>query len=267
MTPVSAPTTRRPVTGLCRQNRREWLSPRPLSASRCRCRPASTPTPSAAGSFRAVRSSSSAASATRREPSRSPALHSAAARTTSDFTVCRAEPNAAAARSAPLGVVDRRRALAAGHRQFSATPRRAAPAAAQALARRSRSAARCSARADAANRPTPSASAASPISASAPASRSGPASANARPSQARARSCQPSWRRNDARVLWASDTNGPTRPAAQRGEIGQRAAVAALPAGGDGPQPQFVRGRRGGQRPAPGVVAERGVAIASCGWK
>ena len=65
--------------------------------------------------------------------------------------------------------------------------------------------ARCSNTAAAARRPTPSASAASPINASPAASGSSPASAHARPSQPRARLCQPSWRRNDACALWASE--------------------------------------------------------------
>ena len=224
----------------------------PLNASRCRYRPASDANAQRSGIIPRRSASSSAASATRREPSRSPAQHNAAASTTSDFTVCRAEPNAAGQRRRP-----RRRGPPPPHPDrgpspVQRTPRPSARAAAQAPARRSGRRRGCSARSDAANRPMPSASAASPISASAPASGSAPASADARPSQPRARSCQPSWRRNDARVLWASDTNGPRGPRRTRREIGQRAAVAALAAGDDGPQPQFMRGRRGGQRPAPG---------------
>ena len=66
--------------------------------------------------------SSSAASATRREPSRSPAQHSAAARTTSDFTVWRAEPSAAAAARAVSAWSTAVDALTAGHREFCGHP-------------------------------------------------------------------------------------------------------------------------------------------------
>ena len=149
----------------------------------------------------------------------------------------------------PLGVLHRRRALPVTIAS-SADTQPAARAAAQARARRSGRARAAAARADAANRPTPSASAASPISASAPASRSGPASADARPSQARA-SVVPAELAQERRPGAVRQRHQrAARPATHCGEIGQRAAVAALTAGGDGPQPQLMRGRRGGQRPA-----------------
>ena len=192
--------------------------------------------------------SPSAVSATRREPSRSPAQHNAAARMTSDFTACRAEPNAAASSTGRSAW-----ATAGGPHpgpsrvQRTPTPSAPEPRGAEPVDQLPGAA---SAAPDAANRPTPSASAASPMRASTPASSSEPASAHARPSHGRARSCQPSWRRNDARVLCASDATGPRRAASTAGQIGQRAAVAALSPGRDGAQPQFVRRRRGGQRPA-----------------
>ena len=43
-------------------------------------------------------------------------------------------------------------------------------------------------------------------------------------------------------------------------EVGQRAAVAALPGGGDGAEPQLGCRHRSRQRPHPGVAAERDVA-------
>ena len=201
----------------------------PLYASRCRYRPARTPTPSAAGSFRDVRCRSArcprpagSCPGHRRSTTPQPGRPRISRRVVPS--------RAPRLRTAPLGVLDGRRALAAGHGQF-----RGHPGHPHVQPRRyssvTRSAARCSARSDAANRPTPSASAASPISASAPASGSGPAAPTPGRPSARARSCQPSCRRNDARVLWASEPTGPAARGAQCGEIGQRAAVAALAAG------------------------------------
>ena len=82
------------------------------------------------------------------------------------------------------------------------------------------------------SRPTPSASAASPVNASPAASASPPDSVSARPSQPRARSCQPSWRRNDACALWASEAgtpDGATRRSAARSLRAARSGPARRP--------------------------------------
>ena len=123
----------------------------------------------------------------------------------------------------------------------------------------SSSPARRNAVADAANRPTPSASAASPMRASAPASGSAPAMRH-RPAVPPAGPVVPAELTQERRP-------GAVRQRRQRivaraagtGQVGHCAAVAALTAGGHGAQPQFVRRRRRRQRPASRVVTEGGV--------
>ncbi len=80
--------------------------------------------PAQAAPDRAASASASAASATRREPARSPALHNAAASTTSLLTRWRRRPGAASAgKLDPTpGVTHGRGAIAAGHRQFGPHP-------------------------------------------------------------------------------------------------------------------------------------------------
>ena len=165
---------------------------------------------------------SNAASATARARSMAPALHSAAASTTSLLTRCRAD--APSDRGHRLGQLDRfgrHGGRPTGRRRWPSPTRRPPIAGAPGAGRRtsagtSAESARVNNVAAAAKRPTPSASAASPISASARASGSAPASASARPSQPRASVCQPSWRKNDPCVLWASETNRPAGPLRRR---------------------------------------------------
>ncbi len=151
---------------------------------------------------------SSASSPTARARSTSPALHNAAAHTISLLARCRAD-TARSARPAATAWPACRTAAAPSPAAIASSAathaRRMASRGARACA--TSWSARRSSTADAANRPTPSASAARPISASAAASGSAPASARARPSHPRARACQPSCRRNDARVLWASEAS------------------------------------------------------------
>ena len=95
-----------------------------------------------------------------------PALHSAAASTTSLLTRCRAETPARRELDAPLRVPHGGAAVTGRHGQLRADPRTPAPQAGRADRNRrsARPPAASSSRADAANLPTPSASAASPTS-------------------------------------------------------------------------------------------------------
>ena len=172
-----------------------------------------------------------------------PELHSAAARTTWDFTTCRAEANRDArstARSAwPTDAAPSPMNIASSARTHaSRTGSRPAASVADEVTGSPQQPRRT-----AANRPTPRASAANPIRASACASTSGPATAQARPSHARAARCPPSCRRNDARVLRASDVSGSSGvERGERLEVGDGTGVAALTARRDGPQPHAVAG-------------------------
>ena len=139
----------------------------------------------------------------------------------------------------------------------SAPPTPAAPAsaAAAAVVDASRGARRFEQpRRDARTGPRPSASAASPISASAPASAvvAGQRTAPGRPTRARA-VCQPSWRRNDALVLSASDAAGRTATCADVVQFGSALPYRPCPPAATARSHRSWRRRRR-QRPAAGCA-------------
>ena len=234
-----------------------------LKALHFRYRSADTPAPTAA----AQDHRSACRPARRRQPSRERSRVAGAAQRRREHHVA-FDPVPAQRRQGPLGqfhpsvrMVQRRLPSTAGHRQFGTHPRQPdrqpgrRPQSSLAGPRRH-------ARAGAPRRPAgrhparrpPVRRGRRPL-----ASRGRSPGRSARPSQPRARRWQPSWRRKDASVLSANDASGPGgRCAAQLGKVGAGAAVAALTAGGDRPQPELFGRVRGGQRPAARVVAEGG---------
>ena len=160
--------------------------------------------------------SCSAASATRRER-RSPRRCTAPPPGRRRISRCGAPSPALRPARRPLGVPHRRRTLAAGHRQLRGHPRQPHRQPRRRRSRLSSSPARRSAVADAANRPTPSASAASPIRASAPASGSdtGQRRSPGRPTRGPGRASRAD----------AGTTHGccaPATPAGRRAAVGRR---------------------------------------------